>query len=238
MDEKRTSTAVCWMLTEDDGGKDGHRTGYLREPERWRSFEPTLFEFLRRHVIERKTRNVRAVESSKVLPNCRFYSRILTDDCVQRQRYFDQFLGFARGAELVFFDPDNGIEVKSATYGRRNSSKYLYWNEIERTLRANHSLLIYQHLPPKPRRPLIRHLARRLLQVSGGEIVYVLRTGKVAFFLVPRRGSVALFRKGVSAVERTWNRVLTVSEHRLNTEKAGMKSRSMLPKSHSGYNTR
>ena len=106
MDEDGCSAAVCWMLTEDDGGKDGNRTGYLGEPARWSSFEPTIFEFLRRHVVERETRNVEAVQRSKILPNCRFYSRILTDDRVQRQRYFDQFIGFARGVELVFFDPD------------------------------------------------------------------------------------------------------------------------------------
>ena len=230
MDEDGCSAAVCWMLTEDDGGKDGHRTGYLGEPARWSSFEPTIFEFLRRHVVERETRNVEAVQRSKILPNCRFYSRILTDDRVQRQRYFDQFIGFARGVELVFFDPDNGIEVKSARYGRRNSSKYLYWNEIERALRANHSLLIYQHLPPKPRGPLVRQVTKRLLQVSGGGIVYVFRTGKVAFFLMPRRGGVAQFKKGVSAVERTWNGVLTVSQYRLSTRKATMTNRSMPPK--------
>lgn len=26
------STAVCWMLTENDDKKDGHRVNYLREP--------------------------------------------------------------------------------------------------------------------------------------------------------------------------------------------------------------
>lgn len=210
------STAVCWMLTEDDGGKDGHRTDYLREPERWSSFEPRVFEFLRHQVLERKTRNVRVIEKSKVLPKCRFYSGILTDDGVKRQRYFDQFLEFARGAAVVFFDPDNGIEVGSVKYGRRNSSKYLYWNEIELALRANHSLLVYQHLPPQPRGPLIRHVTRGLLQVNRGGAVFAIRTGKVAFFLVPRPSSMPQVRKSVAVIERTWEGVLTVSEHRLS----------------------
>jgi hypothetical protein len=213
-DSRGPGTAVCWMLTHDGVGKDGRRTGYLLEPERWRSFEPDVFEFLRHQVHERKTRSVAAIEGSDVLPNCRFYSEILTDDYSQRVRYFDEFLWFARGSSIVFFDPDNGIEVKSVEYGRKNSSKYLYWKEIETALRANHSLLIYQHLPPKPRRPLIRRVTNRLLQSARSGIVYTIRTRRVAFFLVPQRGSVTHFRRRVGSVERAWGGILTASEHR------------------------
>ena len=211
---KGASTAVCWMLTEDEGGKDGHRTHYLRKPDEWRSFEPTVFDFLRRQVLERKNRRVRAIEKSSVLRHCRFYSKVLTDDRVQRERYFHEFLPFAHGTDLVFFDPDNGVEVRSVKYGRRKSAKYLYWNEIESTIRANHSVLIYQHLPPQPHGPLIRSLAMRLLRSSRSGVVYSIRTGRVAFFLVPRRGARSHFQKRVSMVGKSWDSVLTVREYR------------------------
>lgn len=213
-DSGRTSSAVCWMLTEDDGGSDGRRTNYLREPEKWASPDPELFDFLRRQVLEREIRNVRAIERSDLLPNCHFYSRTLTDDRVQRQRYFDKFMEFAHQAQLVFFDPDNGIEVKSVGYGRRKSSKYLYWNEIELAFHANHSLLIYQHLPPKPRRPYIRHITRRLIQMCRGNPVHVIRTGRVAFLLVPQRDNIPELRKTVRALEKRWGGILLVSTHR------------------------
>jgi len=208
------ATVVCWMLTEDGGGKDGRRTNYLNDPEKWRSFEPAVFDFLHRQVLERKMRRVSAIEKSDVLPNCRFYSRALNDDHAQRERYFDRFLGFAHGSGLVFFDPDNGIEVGSVSYGQRNSSKYLYWSEIDMAVRANHTLLIYQHLPPQPRRPYINRVTSKLLRVCKGGVVYAIRTGKVAFFLVPRRGSILPFRKTVHAVEKRWERVLSISAHR------------------------
>src|SRR2546428_1795500 len=211
-----TSTAVCWMLTEDDGERGGQRTNYLREPERWSSFEPPIFDFLRHQVLEKETRNVKAIEKSDVLPNCRFYSRILTDDFAQRQRYFDRFLKFARGAGFVFFDPVNGVEIKSVRYGSKNSSKYIYWKEIGLAIRANHTLLIYQHLPWQPRAPFINRLARLLLQICRGGSVYSVRTGQVAFFLVPQRGGTARFRKGVLDFGRTWEGILTISEHRHN----------------------
>src|SRR6266487_1630696 len=203
-DPEGARAVVCWMLTEDDVGEDGKRTNYLREPVRWSSFEPDVFDFLRNQLLDRGTRDVGAIERSDLLRNCRFFSTILTDESSQRDRYFDQFIGFARGAPFVFFDPDNGVEVKSVKYGRKNSSKYLYWSEIERALRANHTLLIYQHLPPKPRRPLIRHVTGRLLNASQSGIVYTIRTRRVAFFLVPRRGSVAQLRKRVTGAEAKW----------------------------------
>ena len=40
----KISTAVCWMLTPDDLRPDGHRIQYLREPEKWRKFDPAVFD--------------------------------------------------------------------------------------------------------------------------------------------------------------------------------------------------
>lgn len=34
-------------------------------------------------------------------------------------------------SELLFFDPDNGIEVMSNPKGCKNSSKYIYWDDLQ-----------------------------------------------------------------------------------------------------------
>jgi hypothetical protein len=34
--------------------------------------------------------------------------------------------GALDGSELIFFDPDNGLEVPSVAIGAKNSPKYLY----------------------------------------------------------------------------------------------------------------
>ncbi|MCJ7618838.1 MAG: hypothetical protein MUP64_01300, partial [Anaerolineae bacterium] len=39
--------AVCWMLTPDDGRGDGGFTSYLEQPDKWRHFDPLLFDHLR-----------------------------------------------------------------------------------------------------------------------------------------------------------------------------------------------
>jgi len=33
--------AVCWMLTPDDGRRDGRLIQYLKQPEKWRKYDPS-----------------------------------------------------------------------------------------------------------------------------------------------------------------------------------------------------
>ncbi|MDY7037634.1 MAG: hypothetical protein SV375_15910, partial [Thermodesulfobacteriota bacterium] len=47
----------------------------------------------------------------------------------------DKFVGL----NLVFFDLDYMLEVKSKPFGRKDSSEYLYWNEMGRTFERGHS---------------------------------------------------------------------------------------------------
>ncbi len=56
----------------------------------------------------------------------------------ERRRYFRRMLDLFREADLIFFDPDNGFEVRSKPIGRRDSSKYLYWHELTATYAAGH----------------------------------------------------------------------------------------------------
>lgn len=72
-----------------------------------------------------------------------------------RQRETPERLRFDRGrwladafdstgdADIVFFDPDNGIESKSIRPG--NMHEYVLWSEIDRLHRRGQSLAIYRH---------------------------------------------------------------------------------------------
>lgn len=204
----RISTSVCWMLTENNESGEGHRVNYLLEPALWRDFDPPLFDCLRTAVLDRIERHVQVIENSGLLPNTTFYSKLLTDPTEERGRYFDEFLKSASGRELVFFDPDNGLEVKSVRYGQKGASRYVFRNEISKSFKAGHSILIYQHMPPKPRDPLIRELASGLLHESGSEIVYAFRTPRVAFFLVPQTKLLDQFAKVVESIQTVWSDVL------------------------------
>ena len=210
---KQMRTAVCWMLTPNDPRPDGHRIDYLRQPEKWSSFDPVVYQFLREQVIERQIRNVNTVESSNIIPTCRFYSEVVQDSRSSREEYSQRFLEFAHGAGLVFFDPDNGMEVKSVPFSRKYSSKYLYWTEVEDSFSADHSILVYQHLPPKPREPFIRNLAERFRAVTRVSCVYSYRTQFAVFFLIPQSIHRAVFAPANRKVKEVWGEELKIEKH-------------------------
>ncbi len=209
----KISTAVCWMLTPNDEKRDGHRVDYLREPGRWRCFDPAVFDCLRSAVLESRQRSIRVLEKSGLLPSATFYSHVLPDVSDERRRYFDEFLKLSQGRQLVFFDPDNGLEIKSVKYGRKGASRYLFLREVSQSFSAGHSLLVYQHMPPKPRDPLIRDLARGLIRETGSQLVYVFRTPRVAFLLVPQTNEVRQFAESASIVQTKLGGLLTTQRY-------------------------
>ena len=210
------STAVCWMLTQKDDRRDGHRVNYLKDPASWRAFDPPVFDCLRAAILDRKERNIRTIEESGLLPNTSFYSSLLTDESEERRRFFDGFLEFSRGRDLVFFDPDNGLEVKSVKYGRKGASRYLYLREVSQSFSAGHSLLVYQHMPPKPRDPFISELVTSLTGETGSELVYVFRTQLVAFLLVPQSNQASRFEEVASRVQSQWGGLLNARRYLAN----------------------
>jgi hypothetical protein len=192
------------MLTPNDPRPDGHRIQYLEDPEQWRHFDPVVFDHLHKCVIEQKNRAVRNLKSRGILPNCKFYSEIIQDGTDQRKKYLQIFLKFAHNSDLIFFDPDNGMEVKSVCLGRRRSSKYLYFSEVQQTFSAGHSILIYQHLTPRPRRSLVSGLASRFQVVTGVNKVYLYWTQFVVFLLISQPRHENYFVRSNKKVAQLW----------------------------------
>jgi hypothetical protein len=56
---------------------------------------------------------------------------------------FAEFTSMSKDCDLIFFDPDNGLEVKSKPKDRKNSCKYS--DELARAYANNKSVLVYQH---------------------------------------------------------------------------------------------
>jgi len=206
-------TVVCWVLTEDDSGTDGRRTRYLEQPETWQKYDPIIYEHLREHVLSKGVRNVNIIERADVLRNCRFYNEVIQDDMRLRDQYFDKFFKFAEGADLIFFDPDNGLEVKSVPRGKKKSSKYVYLSELEASYESGHSLLIYQHFPRKPRESFILSLIQQFKALDGIRSVFSYCTLHVAFLLIPQPHHENMFSENTTMVSQNWGDVIRVRRH-------------------------
>jgi len=206
-------TAVCWVLTEDDSSSDGKRTTYLEKPEIWRKYDPIVYQHLREHVIDQGVRNVSTIEHHNILPNCCFYGDVISDDIKSRDHFFKKFLKFAKGVDLVFFDPDNGLEVKSVPRGKRKSSKYIYWSEVEASYKSGHSLLLYQHFPRMSRESFIYGLVQRFKELEHIPSVFSYCTYHVAFLLIPQPKHEKLFDSNTAQISRNWGDIIRVRKY-------------------------
>jgi len=208
-DHGRIRTAICWMLTPNDGNTDGKFIDYLHKPEFWRDYDPILYDRLR-HIVLEKTREVYAAQSDRILPDCQFYTNILSDNPEIRASYFQEFERLSKGCGLIFFDPDNGLEVKSRPFGRKYSSKYLYWREVRKFFNAGHSLLIYQHFPRVKRDLFIESTARELGIRTSAHYVYSFRTPHVLFLLATQKRHKELFEARAKKVVSAWKGQIVV----------------------------
>lgn len=216
---------VCWMLTADDGRMDGTLTSYLtEEPSRLREFDPALFDTLRRLVGEGQ-RDVRLVETHGIVPAALHYTAVLGDQRLARLRYVEGFRPEAHGCTLVFFDPDNGMEVPSTPKGRKDSSKYLYWDEFARFYARGHSLLVYQHFRRVKKDDFIRSMAAEMIARTQAREIVVFHTAQVAFFLAPQAAHLRTVRALSARVASRWGETLHVSRHWLASEGMGYSHR-------------
>ena len=208
----RIKTVFCWILTRDDDRSDGNRVRYLQQPDKWRDYDPTLYEYLQEKVLRCGIRDVKMIETSDLLTNCRFFSEMIDDDIELRKTYFNRFLKFAKGADLVFYDPDNGLEVKSVPLGKKNSSKYLYWNEVKALYETGHSMLIYQHFPRMNRESYVNNLVQHFRAITGARRIFYYKTRHVVFFLLAQPRHENIFIENNSNLLYTWGNKISYRE--------------------------
>lgn len=200
---------VSWMLTPDDGRTDGKFIGYLDQENRWRHHDPPLYDHLRASLQDGAPRAVSSVESGGLLARATFVADLLLDQAASRSAWLDRTCAAACEADLVFFDPDNGLEVKSVRKDRKGSAKYLYWNELQKVWECGASLLIYQHFPRAERSRFLQDVGDQMCRRLGVTDVVALKTANVAFFLVPQQRHWEQLTSRLATVENTWDGQVT-----------------------------
>ncbi len=194
---------VAWMLTANDDGNDGRKRAYLDQPHAYRHRDPELFDELRR-LQEKKNRAVEDIAAQNVIPGALYHPAILTDDLSRRDSWFRELWIKTSDGSCVFFDPDNGLEVKSVKKGRRNSCKYLYWDEFADAWRRGHSVLVYQHYPRVQRAPYLTALCERMNREAPGSRIAAVTTSNVLFLLAMQRAHQRTLEDGLKRYSEQW----------------------------------
>lgn len=201
---------VCWMLTPDDDGSDGGKISYLSEGSVWRRHDPSLFDTLISTVGAGAPRHVAVVEGGSVIPNASFFSWTVPDNKLRRSAWFESALDALSSSDLLFFDPDNGLEVRSKRLGDRNSTKYLYWGEVRLAWERGFSLLIFQHFTHENRQAFVNRLKGQLEREAAGAVVTPLRSTNVLFLLACQPQHDSMAKAALELVRSRWQGRLDV----------------------------
>jgi hypothetical protein len=197
---------VCWLLTELDGRPDGSFLGYLDDPDRYRPADPELFDSLGA-IVGGNRRSLRSIEDAGLIPRARFYSELLPSALSSRSDYFKGLSTMVRRNDLVFFDPDNGFEIK------RPTSKHVLWSEVVDISEAGHSVLVYQH---NTRNGDVREQATGHLAMAASLLpehrAVALRGPRVMYLLIASAAEERALTRSLARFAQSWAVPLVVQQ--------------------------
>jgi hypothetical protein len=152
---------------------------------------------------------VALIERSHLLDGAQYFSEAVPDHGDLRRTWAAHLAEAASQSDLVFLDPDNGLEVPSRPYGRKLSSKYVFWHEIDQIWRGGASVLIYQHYRREKRSTLIPRMVDELHRKTGARLVEAFRTPGVLFLLAGQPKHTKLLGRAISRVAGCWEEEIT-----------------------------
>lgn len=156
----RTNLAlgINWYLTPDEGGnEDGKHISYLNK-EDYLECDKELYNILKEIIIQDK-RNVDNIQQSDICPNNTLFYKEILDYSNEfdwnhrnelRNKWHKKAIEKLSGSDIVFLDPDNGLQVKSTSLTSEKGNKYIGYGELEDYFNFGQSIIFYNHRARKP----------------------------------------------------------------------------------------
>lgn len=140
------SLSVNWYkVTPSKIGKqdDGKYINYLHSPSVYGEYDNSLFNSLYKIVITEQDRRIERIEQENLFSSI-YYSEPL---CSSRNLWHAQALHKTKGTDVVFLDPDNGLETSMMYKNNRSTEKHVKWEELRDYYNRGQSVIMYQHRP-------------------------------------------------------------------------------------------
>jgi hypothetical protein len=221
-EERFLRLGVVWYLVPDEGhNADGKHIGFLeptdRNLKRFSDCDAALYRALA-SIVDNHARQVASIRDGRILPvDTIFYEEALTFAGMSkmgptaRQRRLDHRDAWVRGAwekvapcDLVFVDPDNGLETGVQRHHKRGP-KYAFFDELQCYLQRGQSLVVYQHVDHTCR--VDEQVRRRLSQLderfrpNAGLFALRYRRGTArAFLVVPHESHAGVLYRRAEAL--------------------------------------
>ena len=151
------SIGLNWYLTPDESElsktfTDGKHTKFLKydcdTPDK------ELHCALKKIGLSDK-RTVIRLERAKLFKNALFWNKML--EAKNRDKWHLEALKKLSSKDVIFLDPDNGLEVKSTNPYSKNGNKYITYKEVADYYVQGATVIIYNH---RNRRPESEYLKR------------------------------------------------------------------------------
>lgn len=203
---------VVWYRTRPEhvgdppGQEDGRFRSYLqRRARRFRDADPSLHAALQ-VFLDPGARSVDAIPGLGILPvGTRFHAGSLSlpgarpaERLAHREAWLTVALTATGDADLVFLDPDNGLECASAPPGSRRGPKYARVAEVQRFRERGQGVVLYHHTGRRGGDARTQ-TATQLHRLGGDGVGLVFHRGSVRAFLVlpaPQHRELVLARVG------------------------------------------
>jgi hypothetical protein len=192
---------VNWYLVPNEKNKaDGKYTDYLKPENRFskklQECNPKLYRQMKEIVFVKKKRNIAEIEKGNVLPRGTiFYSEPIGYDNMSRTAWHQAALEKLEKVDVVFLDPDNGIETVKMYSAGEISPKHALFQETVDYYERGQSVIIYNHKSRQKEeiyQERFKELKRKLESSPGkAAYIYILRANRYTVrdfvFLVQRK---------------------------------------------------
>jgi hypothetical protein len=204
--EVALSLGVVWYLVPDENhNEDGKHISYLKKTKSnvvdFRDGDPYLYDSLAKIVNEEK-RNIKSIKENLILPlNTTYFEKPLSFEGVSnigknvknqrlniRNNWYIESLKVTETADIIFLDPDNGLENTSVERHHKKGPKYTFYDGLSPFLNRDQSLVIYQHsnrntTVKQQINDRLKHL-KTLFNVEALALTYHRGTSRT-FFIIP-----------------------------------------------------
>ena len=210
---------IVWCLFPDEShNADGKHISYLKNGN-LRHLDPDVHDSLEALVIDGQ-RSVARVAAGRLFPGdtvffgmpiARFRKRgrRLTprERAEYRQEWLNRALEGTRDCDLVFLDPDNGLQTETIAKRDLKAGKYVFWDEISAFVEREQALVVYHHTNrTEPVPAQVTRLKQEFSRKSPGRevIALVFRRGSCRVFWIVLEGAVTpLLKERVHGMMQT-----------------------------------
>jgi hypothetical protein len=212
-EQPKLKPGVIWYRVADETHNgDGRHTSYLernpRNDRRFRACDETVYDALAA-VVGSNRRSVAALERADLLPNAVYWDAVIS---TPRGGWFDRALKATAGCDLVFVDPDNGIECAGLRDTQARSRKFVFRSEIQSLVLQGKSVVVYHHtgrLGGTAEEQTKRHLQslREQLSLPQRPFGVLFRRGTTrAFLILPNQAHRDVLLERTRALVQKWGK--------------------------------